>query len=278
MFESVIQGVLEKTAERVQIQPGDYKDRDGLWVCGKCNTPKQVEVVLFDEVCRPLVLCKCENERVEREKEEQRRREAEKKIAERQRNCFPDARMAEWTMAADDGQDARLSDVIRKYAGQFADFLQEGKGLLLYGGCGSGKTYAACMAANAVIYGGYSAYMSSFARLINTLQSTQDRQGFIDRLAQPDLLVLDDLGAMRDTGFGLEQAYNIVDTRYRSGKPMIVTTNLALSELKSPETIEAGRIYDRILERCFPVEANGGNRRRETIRREYEDFKGRLGL
>ncbi len=278
MYESVIQGILSRTEERVQITTGDYKDRDGLWICGKCHTPKQVEVVLFDEVCRPLVLCQCEAEKAEREKEEAQRREAEKKIAERQHNCFPDIRMAGWTLSQDDGHDEKLSGVIRKYTEQFPDFLREGKGLLLYGGCGSGKTYAACMAANAVIYGGYTAYMSSFARLINTLQGMQDRQGFIDRLAQPDLLVLDDLGAMRDTGFGMEQAYNIVDTRYRSGKPMIITTNLALSEIKSPEAIDAGRIYDRILERCFPVESNGGNRRREIIRREYEDFKGRLGL
>lgn len=278
MFANVIKDILEKTAERVQINPGDYRDCDGLWICGKCNTPKQVEVTLLDEVCRPLVLCRCEEQRVEQEKEEAQRREAEKKIAERQRNCFPDIRMAGWTLAADDGHDEKLSGVIRKYTEQFPDFLREGKGLLLYGGCGSGKTYAACMAANAVIYGGYTAYMSSFARLVNTLQGTQDRQGFIDRLAQPDLLVLDDLGAMRDTGFGMEQVYNIIDTRYRSGKPMIITTNLSLAEIKSPETIDAGRIYDRVLERCFPVEANGGNRRRDIIRREYEDLKGRLGL
>lgn len=278
MFQEVIQEILNKTAEKVQINPGDYRDSDGLWICGRCDTPKQVEVTLFDEICRPLVLCRCEEERVEAEKEEAKRQEAERRISERQRNCFPDIRMAEWTLANDDGQDEKLSGVIRKYTEQFSDFLREGKGLLLYGGCGGGKTYAACMAANAVIYGGYTAYMASFARLVNTLQGIQDRQGFIDRLSQPDLLVLDDLGAMRDTGFGLEQVYNIVDTRCRSGKPMIVTTNLPLEELKRPETLEAGRIYDRILERCFPVEANGGNRRRDIIRREYEDFKGRLGL
>ena len=30
------------------------------------------------------------------------------------------------------------------------------------------------------------------------------------------------------TEYGLEQVYNVIDSRYRSGKPLIVTTNLTL--------------------------------------------------
>ena len=39
----------------------------------------------------------------------------------------------------------------------------------------------------------------------------------------------------RGTEYGLEQVYNVIDSRYRSGKPLIVTTNLSLDELQHPQ-------------------------------------------
>ena len=51
--------------------------------------------------------------------------------------------------------------------------------------------------------------------------------------------------------------YHIIDSRYRSGKPMIITTNLTMHELEHPETREKMRIYDRVLECCTPVRVDG---------------------
>ena len=42
-------------------------------------------------------------------------------------------------------------------------------------------------------------------------------------------------------------------------KPMIITTNLTLEELKHPEDLAHSRIYDRILERCVPLKINNQN-------------------
>jgi DNA replication protein DnaC len=57
----------------------------------------------------------------------------------------------------------------------------------------------------------------------------------------------------------LEQVYNVVDSRYRSQKPFIVTTNLTLEELQNPEDTAHSRIYDRLLEMCCPVFFTGEN-------------------
>ena len=62
----------------------------------------------------------------------------------------------------------------------------------------------------------------------------------------------------------MEQMLSIVDSRYRSGKPLIVTTNLKLDELKHPPDLAHARIYDRILERCAPVLFAGKNFREEN--------------
>ncbi len=57
----------------------------------------------------------------------------------------------------------------------------------------------------------------------------------------------------------LEQVYNVIDSRYRSRKPLIVTTNLTLEELQHPEDTAHARIYDRLLEMCAPVRFTGEN-------------------
>ena len=42
--------------------------------------------------------------------------------------------------------------------------------------------------------------------------------------------------------YGLEQVYNVIDSRYRSRKPLIVTTNLSLTELQNPQDTAHARI------------------------------------
>ena len=48
------------------------------------------------------------------------------------------------------------------------------------------------------------------------------------------LLVVDDLGVERNTEYAMEQIFIVIDSRYRSKKPLIVTTNLKLEEIKNP--------------------------------------------
>ena len=55
----------------------------------------------------------------------------------------------------------------------------------------------------------------------------------------------------------------MIDSRYRSKKPLIVTTNLTLEELNKPTDMAHSRIYDRILEICAPILFGGENLRVE---------------
>ena len=45
------------------------------------------------------------------------------------------------------------------------------------------------------------------------------------------LLILDDLGAERNTSYGKECVFDVVNRRLLSGKPMIITTNITLSAM-----------------------------------------------
>ena len=65
----------------------------------------------------------------------------------------------------------------------------------------------------------------------------------------------------------------MIDSRYRSKKPLIITTNLTLSELNNAADIAHKRIYDRILERCIPVRINNRNIRQDNATANLKQAK-----
>ena len=63
---------------------GDYI-KDGLLFCGKCHTPKQIEVVICGKAVKPYCLCKC-GEEEEKAKQEKIREIFRKEEIERNRH------------------------------------------------------------------------------------------------------------------------------------------------------------------------------------------------
>lgn len=278
-MKDTIEAIIAKSAAVIQKNEGDYIGEDGLLYCGKCGTAKQTEVEIFGEIKRPMCLCKCAKERKDAEEAEERRKEFERKIKELRRAGFPESAMEEWTFENDDGDNEKVMNAMRRYVENFGELRQAGKGLLLYGEVGTGKTYAACEVANALIDKGYPVLVTNFARLTNLIQAKfEGRQEYIDSLSNFALIVIDDLGAERNSEFMKEMIFNIVDARYRAGLPMIVTTNLTIEEIKKPGDTASSRIYDRVIERCFPIEVAGKSRRRKAVRKEYDEMKKILGL
>ena len=89
------------------------------------------------------------------------------------------------------------------------------------------------------------------AELLNRIKKTydnhEDTDEIIDKYKKTQLLILDDLGAERETDWALEQLYEIIDYRYNELLPLIVTTNLTASEL----TAALGdRTSDRLRSMC----------------------------
>ena len=117
--------------------------------------------------------------------------------------------------------------------------------------------------------------MTNFPTLLNRLTglSGEERSALIAELDDYTLLILDDLGVERNTEFVLEQMFQIIDGRYRCCKPLIVTTNLRLEEIKHPVDLAHARIYGRILERCAPVLFDGRNQRDERTEQAKENAR-----
>ena len=108
--------------------------------------------------------------------------------------------------------------------------------------------------------------MTNFPSILARLSGTfgEERADFLASLGDYDLLIIDDLGVERGTEYALEQMFSIIDSRYRSGKPLIVTTNLKLDEIKHLPDFAHARIDDRILERCAPILFAGKNFREDN--------------
>lgn len=273
----MIDNLEKRAAENIPRNEGDYI-KDGLLYCGVCYTPKQCRIELFGQTRTPYCLCKCAKEKRDREEAAFKRFKLFQQVENLRRAGFADEQMKDWNFAHDDGTNERVTAAMKRYCENFESLRKDGKGLLLYGDVGTGKTFAACEVANELIDAGHPCLVTNFARLTNSLQDANDKQKFIDSLNAFELLVIDDLGAERKSEYMQEMVYNIVDSRYRAGLPFIVTTNLTIEEIKSPSDIGNRRIYDRIIERCFPVEISGRSRRRQAVREGYDDMKNLLGL
>lgn len=278
-FDSIIEDMIEKSKSTIPKNEGDYIGEDNLLYCGKCHTKKQTEIEVFGKKRRPYCLCKCEAEKRDKEEKERKHREFLEEVKRLRKMGFPESDMETWTFENDDMANPKITEAMRNYVSNFKDFRKSGKGLLLWGNCGTGKTYAACEVANALVDKGYPVLVTNFARLTNTLQGMfEGKQDYIDSLNKFALLVIDDLGAERKTEFMQEMVWNIIDSRYRAGLPMIVTTNLSIEEVKKIDNIGTGRIYDRLLERCHPIDMRGKSRRRKTAGAEYQKMEKMLGL
>ncbi len=268
-FDSII-----KRITVTRLEPGDYTGEDGLLYCGKCRTPKQFRMEAPPLEGRLLPHpCRCEQERLDREAAEQEAHRHRQAVADLKRRGFTDPAMKGWTFANDNGKCPQMKHA-RFYVEHWDTMQEENIGYLLWGGVGTGKSYFAGCIANALMEQEVTVRMTNFALILNDLTASfEGRNDYIARLCRAPLLILDDFGMERGTGYGLEQVYNVIDSRYRNRKPLIVTTNLSLQDLQYPQDTAHARIYDRLLEMCAPIRFSGENFRRATAQDKLARLK-----
>ena len=177
----------------------------------------------------------------------------------RRQRCFDGAsELISCQFDRDNGQVPQLHHA-RTYVERWDQMCLRGLGLLFWGPPGTGKTFAAACIANYFLESRESfvptVVMTTLGVVLQKVLALnpQDRDVYLQGLQQADLLILDDFGMERQTEFAREQVFNIINGRYLSSKPMIITTNLTLQQLKSPQTMSDHRISDRVLEVCVPV-------------------------
>ena len=248
---------------QVQKEPGleQYRGEDGLIYCGKCHTPVQCRITFEGRERIMPCICKCQKE--ERERQEQRMKEEEQLLYVRRLKAtgIQERHLQDWTFAS--ATDTPSIQMAKRYTENWKKVKAENLGLLLWGDVGTGKSFLAACIANALLEKGVPVLMTNFSKILNQMGAmySDERYRYIASFNRFSLLIIDDLGIERNTEYALEQVYAVVDERYKAGLPLIITTNLTISQLRNPEDVAHARIYSRILEMCTPVHVPGLDRR-----------------
>lgn len=271
--------VIDALSASVPTDDDTYLGDDGLLYCKRCNTARQTRFELFDKVRTVNCMCKCMAEKRDREEEERKQRERMLEVERFRSIGFPERDMQGCTFDADDGMNPKITQAMKNYVDHFDEFAEVGKGLLLYGAVGTGKSFMAACIVNALIDRRYPCLMTNFARLTNKVSGMwEEKQEYLDSLTQFSLIVIDDLGVERGTEYMNESVTTIIDSLYRAKVPLIISTNLDVKEMRDEKDIRRKRVFDRVLERCHPIQFTGDSRRVQKGRGGYMDMKKILGM
>jgi DNA replication protein DnaC len=142
--------------------------------------------------------------------------------------------------------DSMVLRQVRAFVRSIDDNLEKGRGLWFDGPVGTGKTSLAILVAKAAKDAGRSYAVYPVPRLLAEIKRTFDRDasdtylGFFRRLCTVDVLVLDDLGAEKQTEWVLEQLYSIVNERWQDRRSIVVTTNIPDADPEAPARLLQG--------------------------------------
>lgn len=267
--------------DRAEVSGNDFVGEDGLLYCGKCRTKKETRICFPTaggnrEMKTVPCVCKCRQEELEEERRCDEYREKQQRISTLRQSSlivtkFKKARLSSYTITDDN---RKVFDLAKRYVSGFKEMYRKNQGILFWGEVGTGKSYTAACIANELIENMHTVIMTSFVKILQDMQSMRVDEGvWIKKLQEVELLVIDDLGTERNTEYALEKVYNVIDSRYCSGKPLILTTNLILNDMIQTTDIRYRRIYDRIFEMCYPVHVRGRSYREAEAARRFDSMQ-----
>lgn len=255
VFERLEKGILNE-------KNGDYvNENDGLVYCGVCHGPKQQLKDIGGNLRKIPKNCICREKELEKERQQWKELERQSILSDLRKQAFEDKLLQDQTFDAEDGS-LEHRNIGENYVKKFEEMEKENIGLILTGAVGTGKTYLASAIANALIEKEISVKMTNFAVILNDMMNLEiNKNKYVEKLNKYRLLIIDDFGMERDTPFATEHIFNVIDSRYRANKPLILTTNLNAAQLTAPSNLKEQRIYSRILEMAIPILFTGENRR-----------------
>lgn len=150
-------------------------------------------------------------------------------------------------------------------------FAEQGANVVLVGPNGVGKTMIGKNLAHAVIKTGRTAKFTTASAMLNELVA-QDGSAALQRAfrryTSPGVLVIDELGYVAYGNRHADVLFEVVNRRYESGRPMIVTTNRAFTQWGElfPNATCVVPLVDRLVHHCEIVQIEGDSYRLKEAR------------
>jgi DNA replication protein DnaC len=171
--------------------------------------------------------------------------------------------------------------IMLEYVNTWHENYQKGLGMILHGKPGTGKTYAVFAMANKLMTIGKPVMVISSIGILNRIKdaysSGDSEHDILKALHNASLLVIDDLGAEHYTDWSASILYKLIDDRYRTRRPMVITTNLPLADLeKKLSTDGIPRAYSRLDEVCVPIHVRWEPIRKRKGEEEKRSFRERV--
>ena len=154
------------------------------------------------------------------------------------------------SFGADTGKAPEAIKAAHYYDDNFERLSAANMGLMFLGNVGTGKTFAACCIANALIDKGYNIWVITASDLTRATGSFNTSEETFCKIRDVDLLIVDDFGAQSNTEHNLSLLFDVIDKRYKSKKPLVITSNLTVGDFKNAANMQLKRIFDRIIEMC----------------------------
>lgn len=276
MFNAYINNLVDGWLDRQKINEGDWFEGEILY-CGKCKQPRRKYREIGGVTRLTTEMCKCdvmaEDERKRKEEEAKRmERASELRRVSLMDDKFKSSTFDNFVVTQ---HNARAVKLAKSYCERFPEMVKKNQGLLFHGDVGTGKTFLTACIANAVLDQCYSVIMISLAKILKSLSpfGGQEEEKLLKRLSEVTLCIIDDLGVESGTDTALSKVYDIIDSRYRSGKPTIFSTNVPFSKMQQEEDIRYVRIYDRVFEMCYPIQLDGPSWRKKTAAQNFNEMQ-----
>lgn len=143
------------------------------------------------------------------------------------------------------------------------------RGFWIYGNVGAGKTHLACSILKGWVAAGRSARFTQTCAMLANLRDAMGEKNEVaatSSYSKTPLLILDDLGKEAPTPWALAKIFEIVDARYSSVLPTIITgqhtpNDLAKRLSKNGDIEMSQAIVSRLLGTCTLIQAGGNDRR-----------------